>query len=102
MLSRYPNRFSGGQRQRISIARARARSRVLICDEGRLRTRRVGAGAGAQTAWKKFRPNSQPAILFITHDLRAAPNLRDRVLVMQHGVVVEQGITRDVFLRTGA
>jgi peptide/nickel transport system ATP-binding protein len=36
-------------------------------------------------------------MLFITHDLRVAAQICDRIMVMQHGVVVEQGRTADVY-----
>ena len=96
-LHRYPNEFSGGQRQRISIARALAcEPKVLIADEA------VSAlDVSVQDQILKLLDEIQQrlglGILFITHDLRVASQICDRVLVMNQGRVVEHGDIRDVF-----
>jgi peptide/nickel transport system ATP-binding protein len=98
VLSRYPNEFSGGQRQRISIARALAlEPDVLICDEA-VSALDVSVQAEVLKLLEEIQVTLKLAIVFITHDLRVAAQICDRVLVMSKGEVVEQGATRDVFL----
>jgi peptide/nickel transport system ATP-binding protein len=96
-LDRFPHQFSGGQRQRICIARALAMEpKVLIADEA-VSALDVSVQAQVLKLLRDVRERYDLAVLFITHDLRVAAQICDRIMVMQRGVVVEHGRTADVY-----
>jgi peptide/nickel transport system ATP-binding protein len=96
-LERFPHQFSGGQRQRLCIARALAMEpKVLIADEA-VSALDVSVQAQVLDLLADVRARFDLAMLFITHDLRVAAQICDRIMVMRHGQVVEQGFTREVF-----
>ncbi|WP_137699742.1 ABC transporter ATP-binding protein [Marimonas lutisalis] len=96
-LERYPHQFSGGQRQRICIARAlTVEPDVLIADEA-VSALDVSVQAQVLELLDDIRERYDLAMLFITHDLRVAAQICDRLIVMKKGVVVEQGPTKEVY-----
>ena len=96
-LDRFPHQFSGGQRQRICIARALAMEpKVLIADEA-VSALDVSVQAQVLRLLVDVREKFDLAMLFITHDLRVAAQICDRIMVMQQGQVVEEGRTADVY-----
>ena len=96
-LDRFPHQFSGGQRQRICIARALAMEpMVLIADEA-VSALDVSVQAQVLDLWEDVKEKFDLAMLFITHDLRVAAQICDRIMVMQKGIVVESGPTAQVF-----
>ena len=96
-LDRYPHQFSGGQRQRLCIARALAMEpEILIADEA-VSALDVSVQAQVLTLLEDIRDRFNLAMLFITHDLRVAARLCDRIAVMHRGRVVEHGPTAQVF-----
>ena len=94
---RFPHEFSGGQRQRICIARALAvEPDLLIADES-VSALDVSVQAQILDLLAAVQKRLQFGMLFITHDLRVASRICDRIAVMRRGQIIEENTPAALF-----
>jgi len=93
----FPHELSGGQQQRVMIAMAIAcEPKLLIADEP---TTALDVTIQKQILdlIAALQAKHRMSVLFITHDLGVVGEIADRVVVMQDGVIKEQGTVDDIF-----
>ena len=96
-IDAYPSQMSGGQRQRVMIAMAIAgEPRLLIADEPTTALD-VTIQKQIMDLIARLQRERRMAVLFITHDLGLVGEIADRVIVMRHGEVREEGAAGQVF-----
>lgn len=97
IFSQYPHQISGGQKQRVVIAMAIAcKPQILIADEPTTALD-VTVQKEIILLLKALQQETNMSMLFISHDLTLVSEIADRVLVMQHGHIVEQNTTQNIF-----
>ena len=96
-MNHNPTQLSGGQQQRVAIARALAmRPRVMLFDEptSALDPELIGE---VLNVIRGLATTTDMTMLMVTHEMRFAQEISDRVVMFDKGVVVEQGTSEQIF-----
>lgn len=96
-VRRFPHEFSGGERQRIAIARALAPGpKILVADEP-VSALDMSVQTVTLDLLDRLKSDFDLTMVFISHDLSVVHEICERVIVLEHGRVVESGPVGSVF-----
>ena len=96
-LTAYPHQLSGGQRQRVMIAMALANEPDLLIADEPTTALDVTIQAQILELLAELKAEMGMAMLLITHDLGIVRKMAERIYVMRHGEIVEEGTTQQIF-----
>lgn len=97
MESRFPRQLSGGQQQRVGLARAVAvRPRVLLLDEP-LSNLDAKLRKAMQVELRSIQEMIKITTIYVTHDQEEALTLSDRILVMNQGMIEQDGSPKEIY-----
>lgn len=98
-LGTYPHNLSGGERQRVMVAMALANEPDLLIADEPTSALDVTIQTQIFQLLKEIQSHTQMSILLITHDLSIVKKIADKVAVMRHGEIVEEGETENILSR---
>ncbi|RPH33872.1 MAG: ABC transporter ATP-binding protein [Bacteroidales bacterium] len=93
----YPHELSGGQKQRVMIAMALSGNPELLIADEPTTALDVTVQKGLIQLLKSLRDKYQMGMIFISHDLGLIKEIADRVIILQNGKIVEQGVAKQIF-----
>ncbi len=96
-IDRYTFEFSGGMRQRVMIAMSLACNPALLIADEPTTALDVTTQAEILDLIRRLQKSHGMAVMFITHDMGVVAEIADRVIVMNHGKVVENGPVDQIF-----
>lgn len=96
-LKQYPHEFSGGMRQRVMIAMAMSCDPSLLIADEPTTALDVTIQAQILDLMLELKKEFNTSIILITHDLGVIASMCERIIVMYGGLIVEEGMTDDIF-----
>ena len=97
LRDRAPSQLSGGQQQRVALARAIVgRPKVLLFDEP-LSNLDAKLRDNTRAEIRRLQKELDVAAVYVTHDQTEALSMSDRVIVMNHGVIMQEGTPKDLY-----
>lgn len=96
-IHEYPSRLSGGQQQRVGIARAMAVNPEVILFDEPTSSLDPELVTGILDVIRKLAKDHKRTLIIVTHEMRFAQEVADRVLFMDEGIILEEGSPEVIF-----